>query len=618
MCGITGILHFQQLSDPQSRVKNMTDALAHRGPDAEGFYHDPCISMGHRRLSIIDLSDAANQPFHDPNGRYVLIFNGEIYNYRELRQKLSNYPYHTSSDTEVLMAAFTQWGISCVDHLKGMFAFAVWDKTAESLWLVRDRMGVKPIYYFQENGLLAFSSEKRALLTSGIISKKINHKAIADYLSFQSSGYPDTMIEGIQKLKAGTWLKADRHSTETENYWRISHVKPNHGISRDEATQHLFTLMNNSVSSRMMTDVPLGAFLSGGIDSSSVVALMQLQGGSKINTFNLSFTEKEYDESAYADIIAKRFGTTHQKHLLNPNDYVAQVESALDAMDSPTMDGVNTFVLSTAIRKAGIKVALTGIGGDELFAGYPNFLKYRKIMMRKSGYMISVLGRKAAAKLLRQRKNDRYHRMASVLEIVNPSLSKLYPALRQVMSNDIIARLTSLKTDHQEWENILDTEVNSSSRLDFFSQYSIAEYLGYTQQTLLKDADQMSMAVGLEIREPFFDHELVEFVLSLNDELKYPHYPKQLLVETLDPLLPSEIVHRKKQGFVLPWEHWMRNELNNFCTQAIHSIAERDFINAMELKSLWKRFLEGDSSVRWTEPWLFVVLSHWLNKQEIS
>jgi len=596
----------------------MNDALAHRGPDAEGFYHDPCISMGHRRLSIIDLSDAANQPFHDPYGRYVMVFNGEIYNYKELRQKLSDYPYHTSSDTEVLMAAFIKWGIGCVQEIKGMFAFAVWDKRTETLWLVRDRMGVKPLYYYHGNGLLAFASEKRALMTSDLFAKKTNPNAIADYFSFQSSGYPDTMIEGVHRVKAGTWIKADRHALQCETYWRLGNIQAEQKITKDEVQGQLFELMNRSVSSRMMTDVPLGAFLSGGIDSSSVVALMQLHSGNNINTFNLSFTEKNYDESHYANIIAKRFGTKHQTHVLNPDDYVAQVESALDAMDSPTMDGVNTYVLSTAIRKAGIKVAMSGIGGDELFVGYPNFLQYRKVMMGKSGYLVSLLGRKVGAKFLRLSNNDRNYRLATVLDIVNPSLKELYPALRRVMSPDIISRLTSLKSNHQQWKKILEAEVNRSSQVGYFSQYSIAEYMGYTQQTLLKDSDQMSMAVGLEIREPFFDHELVEFVLSLNDEMKYPHYPKQLLVETLDPLLPGEIVHRKKQGFVLPWDSWMKNELNDFCSSAINSISERDFINGPELKRHWKRFLAGDSSVRWTEPWLFVVLSHWLNKQGIS
>lgn len=618
MCGITGILHFQQLSDPQSRVKKMTDALAHRGPDAEGFYHDPCISMGHRRLSIIDLSDAANQPFHDPNGRYVLVFNGEIYNYQELRQKLSNYPYQTSSDTEVLMAAFSQWGIGCVNHIKGMFAFAVWDKRTETLWLVRDRMGVKPLVYYANDKMLVFASERRSLLASGLVPPTLNKSALVDYLSFQSTGYPDTMIKGIEQVKAGCWMKVDRHAKHQDTYWSLSHIKPDLTINKQEAEKQLFEMMNKAVSKRMVADVPMGAFLSGGIDSSAVVALMQLQSDVKINTFNLSFTEKEYDESPYAEIIAKRFGTRHQKYLLNPDQYLSQVGLALDAMDSPTMDGVNTFVLSTAIRSAGIKVAMSGIGGDELFAGYPGFMQYRKIMNSRSGYLVTLLGRKAVAAMLRNSKADKHYRMAALLDIVNPSIQTVYPALRRVLSGELINRTTSLRQDQQKIDQIFKNNNIDHSGSHYFSEYSITEYLGYTQQTLLKDADQMSMSVGLEIREPFFDHELVEYVLSLSDEVKYPRYPKQLLVEAIDPLLPNEIVHRKKQGFVLPWDIWMKNELNSFCTNAINRIAEREFIHETELKRIWKRFLSGDPNVRWTEPWLFVVLSHWLDKQGIN
>jgi asparagine synthase (glutamine-hydrolysing) len=618
MCGITGILHFQQLSDAPSRVKKMTDAQSHRGPDAEGFYHDQCISLGHRRLSIIDLSDAANQPFYDPQGRYVLVFNGEIYNYKELREKLKDYPYQTTSDTEVLMAAFICWGIGCVHHIKGMFAFVVWDKRTETLWLVRDRMGVKPLVYYADDKILVFASERRALMASGLIPPKLNKSALVDYLSFQSTGYPDTMIKGIEQVKAGCWVKADRHIKQHEVYWSLSNIKPDLTITKEEVEKELFEKMNKAVSCRMMADVPMGAFLSGGIDSSAIVAMMQLQSNTKINTFNLAFTEKEYDESYYAEIIAKRFGTHHQKYLLNPDQYVSQVGSALDAMDSPTMDGVNTYVLSNAIRSAGIKVAMSGIGGDELFVGYPGFLQYRKIMQSKSGYLLTILGRKAIASVLRHSKSDRDHRMAALLNIGNPSIHNVYPALRRVLSLDFISRITSLKQDQQKIEKIFDSETIAHAGSHNFSVYSIAEYLGYTQQTLLKDADQMSMSVGLEIREPFFDYELVEYVLSLSDEVKYPRYPKQLMVEAMEPLLPDEIVHRKKQGFVLPWDIWMKNELNVFCNNAINRISERDYINGAELKSIWKRFLSGDPHVRWTEPWLFVVLSHWLDKQGID
>ena len=618
MCGITGLLHFQKLADAESRVGKMTTALAHRGPDAEGFYQDPCISLGHRRLSIIDLSTAANQPFQDPDGQYVLVFNGEIYNYQEIKQELKDYPFQTSSDTEVLMAAFKQWGIESVKKLKGMFAFALWDKREEALYLVRDRMGVKPLVYFFDNGILAFSSERRSLLASGLIAKKLNRYAVVDFLTYQSTGYPDTMVQDILELKAGTWMKINRHKAVHHCYWKLANVQANHDINREQVQEKLFELLSRSVSSRMMTDVPLGVFLSGGIDSSSVVALMQLQSKDRINTFNLSFTEKEFDESPFAETIVQRFGTRHRKHILQSDEYLSQITAALDAMDSPSMDGVNTYVLSTAIRQSGIKVAMTGIGGDELFVGYPGFFQYKKMMASKKGLMFSQWGRKGMSIFLKAKHDNRSHRMAGVLSVDQLSIDQLYPSLRTVLSDFHLHQYTRLETNRKGLQKMLKEDLGNANGWGDFSTYSMAEYLGYTQKTLLKDADQMSMAVGLEIREPFFDHELVEFVLSLPDEMKYPHYPKQLLVEALDPLLPAEIVHRKKQGFVFPWEHWMKKELQSFCTAAINNIAERDFINGEALQNHWKRFQMGDPAIHWTEPWLFVVLSNWLNKQGIS
>jgi len=362
----------------------------------------------------------------------------------------------------------------------------------------------------------------------------------------------------------------------------------------------------------------MGAFLSGGIDSSAVVALMSLNSREKINTFNLSFTEKEYDESGYAETIAKRFGTNHVKHLLRPEDFLDKVVAGLDAMDSPTADGINTFVLSGAIRSAGLKVALTGIGGDELFAGYPGFMRFYKLNNASAGYQLSYPLRKLASVLLKQSSSNRNKRLSELLAITDTSISNVYPIIRKIFSPDLIRQLVNTNVQHTGLEKMLKDELKSIEKFDLFSQYSIAEYMGYTQHTLLKDADQMSMAVGLEIREPFFDHKLIEYALSIPDNIKFPHFPKQLMVEALEPLLPDEIVHRKKQGFVLPWEKWMRNELQSFCAAQINDLANRDFIRRDALLKYWNRFLQHDPAVRWMELWQFVVLGYWLNKNGIQ
>lgn len=618
MCGITGILHFNKLPDAPERVGRMTNAIAHRGPDAEGFYDEPCIALGHRRLSIIDLSGAANQPFFDRTGNYVLVFNGEIYNYLELKHKLTDYNFTTSSDTEVLMAAFCKWGIDCVNEMEGMFAFAIWDKHNETLWLARDRMGVKPLYFYNTGTAFAFSSETRSLLKSGLIDPSIDQQSLFEFLSLQSTGYPNAIIKNIHQLEAGCFMKLTRTLTQTISYWNITSKQPPIEADPSVIRKTLFDKMNAAVAKRMISDVPMGAFLSGGIDSSAVVALMSLNARDKVNTFNLSFTEKEYDESGYADTIAKRFGTSHTRHLLRPEDFLEQVVAGLDAMDSPTADGINTFVLSSAIRAAGLKVALTGIGGDELFAGYPGFMRFYNLNNASAGYQLSYPLRKMASLLLQHSTSNKNKRLAEMLAITDTGISNVYPIIRKIFSPDLIRQLVHTDIRQTGLEKMLKAESGNIEQFDLFSQYSIAEYMGYTQHTLLKDADQMSMAVGLEIREPFFDHQLIEYVLSIPDLIKYPNYPKRLMVEALEPLLPNEVVHRKKQGFVLPWEKWMRAELQSFCALQIKGLSQREFIKGEALLKYWNRFLQRDPSVRWMELWQFVVLGYWLNKNGIK
>jgi asparagine synthase (glutamine-hydrolysing) len=617
MCGITGILHFSSLPDADNRVRQMTNAMSHRGPDAEGFYNDDCISLGHRRLSIIDLSDAANQPFIDTTGNFVLVFNGEIYNYLQIKHELSDYNFTTTSDTEVLLAAFCKWGIDCVRKMEGMFAFALWDKNAETLWLARDRMGVKPLYFFHQDNIFAFSSENRSLLFSDLISRKIDHQSLFEYLSYQSTGYPNTIVENIHELKAGTYFKLTQTSTEHIAYWKMTSTQPIGSVDPVTVRKTIFDKLQSAVSKRMISDVPMGAFLSGGIDSSAVVALMSLNSNTKINTFNLAFSEKEYDESGYAEIIARRYGTYHAKYLLRPEDFLSQVESGLDAMDSPSADGINTYVLSSAIRKAGLKVALTGIGGDELFAGYPGFMQYYNLNKLYGSYKMTGPIRKIAANALTFSKSNKMMRIASMLRLGDASIDEVYPIIRQILSPSYIQKFIYSDFKSSSLKSQLKRSKYEMNKFGFFSQFSMAEYMGYTQHTLLKDADQMSMAVGLEIREPFFDHDLIEYVLALPDSIKYPLYPKQLLVEALSPLLPDEIVHRKKQGFVLPWEHWMRNELFTFCDSQIKNLSQLEFVKEDALLQYWSRFIKKDPSVRWMELWQFVVLGRWLERNRI-
>ena len=614
MCGISGILHFNKLGDARNRVESMTDSLAHRGPDAVGYYVDANIAFGHRRLSIIDTSDSANQPFIDHTGRYVLVFNGEIYNYQALKREVSEYPYKTSSDTEVLMAAFCKWGIHCTQKLDGIFSFAVWDIQKEVIWLCRDRLGVKPLYYYYENGIFAFSSEQRSLMASNLFSAKIDQDSIYEYFLYQSIGPTYGMVKEIQQLNAGSYLEVSKFSIAQKEYWNLFDSANTQRPVPGDINKIIYEILNHAVNKRMNSDVPMGVFLSGGIDSSAIVALMSLNSRQPINTFNLYFSEKEYDESDYAEKIASRFGTNHTKYLLTPSDFLDKVTSALNSMDSPSADGINTYVLSAAIRNVGLKVAVSGIGGDELFAGYPgfkhffNFYKYQKLF--QLGYPLRLI----LANLAKLSNSNKANRIGSLLSLKAITIDEFYPIERQIFSQRLLQLFLKNDLKRKSFNEILKASKNSFQKFDSLSQYSIAEYLGYAKQTLLRDTDQMGMAVGLEIREPFFDYELIEYVLSLSNGTKYSSTPKKLLVESLYPLIPAEIVNRTKQGFVLPWEHWIRNELFEFCDGHIRSFSQRNFVNEKPILDLWKRFLSRDRSIRWIEIWQIVVLDYWLQK----
>jgi asparagine synthase (glutamine-hydrolysing) len=622
MCGIAGIIDLKNRSVDPALIRKMTGAMAHRGPDSDGFFCEEGIALGHRRLSIIDLSSAANQPFTDNSRRYVMVFNGEMYNYKEVRSLIDDYAFHTSSDSEVLMAAYIKWGKDCLRHFRGMFAFAIWDKQEKEIFIARDRMGVKPLYYFLDDERLIFASEIRAILETDLVKRKIDTAALAEYFTFQSVSYPYSIVKGIGQMEAGSWMKIKGGKTEIEKYWEVTTPHVDFDFGDDEGVRtRIRELLLQSVERRLVSDVPVGAFLSGGIDSSAVVGLMAEASAAVPNTFNISFEEKEFDESGYAELVAKKFRTNHTRILLKPAAFIDELENALNAMDTPSGDGINTYIVSKAIRQKGMTVALSGVGGDELFAGYPFFQQYSDLYKRKWLWKAPVAARRLAAAILPGGTPGRKGRIKQLLEADSWFIDKSYPIFRQILSPDLLRQLT-IPENPGASETSVQRELSARKKeilqLPLLSQVSVAEYLGYTQHTLLKDTDQMSMAASLEVREPFFDHDLVEFVLSVPDRMKRPTYPKSLLVESLKPMLPDEIVFRKKQGFLFPWGLWLKKDLRSFCDRHIRNMAQRSFINGPQLIDWWERFLNGSPGIRWAEVWLFVVLEFWLEKNRVS
>jgi asparagine synthase (glutamine-hydrolysing) len=597
----------------------MNRHIAHRGPDAEGVWtHNFCV-LGHRRLSIIDTSAAGNQPFHLIEKGLTVVFNGEIYNYLELRKELeSTHTFTTQTDTEVILAAYSKWGIDCVAHFFGMFAFALWDEKQSQLLIARDRLGVKPLYYTDTEHGFVFASEIRAILSTGWIERRIDANAAADYLRYQTVHAPNTIIEGIQMLMPGHRMVIDAKGIHTERWWDLTdnRVRLDGNETKESICKHINELLHSSVELRMRADVPFGAFLSGGIDSSIVVGLMSRISSHPVNTFSITFNEQAYDESPYSELIAKRFNTKHTPIQLSADHFLHMVPEALQSMDHPSGDGPNTYVVSKATRDAGVKMALSGLGGDEVFAGYDVFRRMKALETKQWLNSLPLAIRKNMGALVRAIKpSAASEKIAAALGQERIDLAHFYPLTRQVLYESEVNRLLKYRPVERNCVELLSQAV-SGIRMPTLSKVSVLEISTYMQNVLLRDADQMSMAHALEIRVPFLDHRLIEFVLGVSDKHKFPHTPKELLTESVGDLIPREIIDRPKMGFTFPWAVWMQNELKGFCEEQLQALKQVEVIQHDEVVALWKRFLAGDKRITWSRIWPLVVLGHWVKQHD--
>ena len=636
MCGIAGIIEFGNRPVDESKLRAMNNCMAHRGPDADGFFLEKNYGLAHRRLSILDLSTSANQPFSDSANRYITVFNGELYNYRDVQQKMPEHHFNTTSDTEVLIEWFARRGMEGIPDFSGMFAFAMVDRQTGNTTLVRDRFGVKPLYYYQDEHRLIFASEIRAILATGYVKSSLDPVGLRSYFRYQSVASPGTLLKGIKQLPAGHFLEiknapfakndgADSKGS-TDNSVRVElkqwYSIPSTGAAADFSNadtvkKNIRQLLEQAVEKRLVSDVPVGAFLSGGIDSSLVVALMARTSSQPVNTFNICFKEEEFDESKWANMVAQKYHTNHRAIEMKPTHFLDELMNALNAMDSPSGDGINSYVVSKAVRQQGITVALSGIGGDELFAGYPFFPTYLKIQQRAQIWDNTTVLRQVFGKMMEVNNRLNLSKIKTLLEAKKSNIAWLYPVFRQVLPDSIPDAVLDLSANGMVQEELLKQK-EVIKKLPLLSQVTVAELMGYTQNTLLKDMDQMSMAVGLELREPFFDHALIQYVLQIPDSLKFPETPKKLLVDSLAGLIPDEVIHRPKKGFTFPWKHWMKNELKPFCTSMIRSFAGRPGVNNQALLRHWNDFLLEEKQARWMDIWLFVVLEYWLQKNEIE
>lgn len=603
MCGIIGYIGKAQ---PAARFSLALDCLKHRGPNASGMWtsNERLVTLGHARLAILDLSEAGAQPMADEATGNVLIFNGEIYNHLELRHELEALGIHFRghSDTETLLRGYGVWGTALLPRLRGMFAFAVYNPRSREVFLCRDRLGIKPLYYARTpDGDLVFSSEVRSLLP--FARRALSKEGVTSYLQRGSCTHEKLLFEGIAEFPAGCWANVHSDSSEIRivRYWP-SGTKDDLDIDDrfGNAPREVRRLLEDAVSSHLLADVPVACFLSGGIDSSIVTALAaRAMGTRKLSTFSVGFSETEFDESKFARQMAELYGTDHHHITLSDADKLAFVTRAVAAMDLPSTDAINTYIVSDYVARNGFKVVLSGLGADEVFGGYPIFRDYSMVRAvagtpRWLRSLIWSTGK--ASHLLDDLPEEKDGEMLSMW------WRRVWPA----------RKLSALGFQPPSFSR----EASPPLR-DAMAELSWGELSHYMRDTLLRDSDAMSMAHSLELRVPFLDTPLVSRVLSYPAREKFnPDRPKDLLLRATQDLIPEEIWNRPKMGFTLPMRTWMLGPLRDYCRDGLATLVSASVLSSGATAKVWKDF--ESKSLHWPAPWSLVVLGHYLHRNKIS
>ena len=595
MCSISGI--FSSEPGSANAVARMNRAQRHRGPDDEGVFQGGRAVLGNTRLAIIDTSASGHQPMHDPHTGNWITYNGETYNFKDLRKEIGG-EWQSQTDTEVVLRAYGKWGVNAFSKMRGMFALAIWEAKKETLVLARDPLGIKPIYYYRANNQLVFASELRALLASGLVPRRLSTAGVDSYLANGSVEAPLTIIDGVKQLLPGHYLQI---AVDELNEVEFASPEPQRVEgSRADAVARLRAELEESVRLHLVSDVPLGVFLSGGMDSSALVALTSRITKQRPKTFSVVFDEPDFDEAPFSRDVAKRFNTDHSEIRLSENRLIEILPQAIAAIDQPTMDGINTFVVSSAVKSAGVTVALSGLGGDELFGGYPSFR--RALRFGAMSQTTKRLLRAASGVALNG--SVKRHKFWKLMDS-DGRPEDVYRISRQLFPVTQITRMNGA-------EQVVDI-VNAISRL---------ELKGYMTNTLLRDTDVMSMAHSLEVRVPFVDVKVVDYVLSLPGDwkLRVKSGPKPLLVDAMADLLPQEFMSRPKRGFVLPFEKWLQQNLRGEVSAVLD---DKTRVEAVGLDSefvakVWRDFLRKPAAVGWSRPWAIYVLVKWCELNDVG
>ena len=628
MCGINGIFDFSSAKkfSLAAAVQRMNDTIAYRGPDDQGIWEHASgnLTLGHRRLSIIDLSPSGHQPMLLDNGD-AIVFNGEIYNYNELRQIITGEQFKSTSDTEVLLHLLSKKGIDALQHANGMFAFAYWNESKQTLLLARDRAGKKPLYYTISNGAFVFSSELKAILTVPGFQKSLNEEQFYHFLTFNQVSAPDTLFQNVHKLSPGEWLQIDRHGKiTTGEYWEIGY-QDLRNRSEKELEELLLEGLEKAVGLRMIADVPVGAFLSGGVDSSAVVAMMSKRTTHPVKTFTIGFEgQPDFNELVYARTISKQFGTDHYEKIVQPQDLIRLIDNIADIFDDPIGDAtaIPIYFISQLAREQGTIVVLSGDGSDELFAGYNSWKKYNQLYpaynlyKRLPGFIkrtMTLFGGEDESP-----RADMLHRAAANQEFFWGGAKAFKESYKRKLLNP-------------EWINHLG-EINSYSvieKLDRrFDQYKEKHpylnhldrmcYLGFRQQIptrYLHRMDKLGMANSIEIRSPFLDYEFINLALSIPPEWKIRNNtPKYILKKSLEGILDHDTLYRKKMGFCVPLKEWAGTLMSEYVESHLTEFTQQhNYFNRKELSQHLSQINTGKSDLS-NDLWTIYFLMAWFKK----
>jgi asparagine synthase (glutamine-hydrolysing) len=624
MCGIAGEF---SMRESKHDVVRMTDFIRHRGPDDTGICDLTGINggrfgtFGHRRLAIVDLSSAGHQPMFSPDGHLTITYNGEIYNYAELRRGLEGQGmrFRSGSDTEVLLAGWSVMGPAFLPRLRGMFAFALWDSVKERGYLVRDTFGIKPLYVAERDGDILFASEVRALLATGRVPRMLSASAVSSYLSTGSVAEPLTIVEGISAVPAGCVIELSHSSARFRAGDAVPFSEPfaESDIPDLPHRSHIHRIRNalrDSVRYHLVSDVPVGVFLSGGIDSSAVAGLASEVSDTRIESFTVTFDESDFSEAEPARDAARRFGTNHHEVLLSGADLLNALPDVFGAMDQPSLDGLNTFVVSRAVRSFGLKVVLSGLGGDELFGGYPSF--YRAKYVAPLWRLPSAI-RKLGAIGADPFDDNRVSRMSALLRDATPA-GGAYRASRTLFGDRQIARLMA-SAGHDPAGGSFSSDPRIGE-LTLMQQVSMHELTGYMRNTLLRDSDVFSMAHGLELRVPLVDVDVARVAHQAAATLDPARGAiKPMLIEAVRDLLSPEMLNRPKKGFTLPFETWMRNELFKEVDSELNGAgAAQVRLAQREVSAVWTAFRNRQPGMNWSRPWSLYTLMRWARHNSIS